>query len=420
MRKSLHLTFIFAGVVFISGILSAQQADRFAYSVTDVQDQGGINWNYLRKLNLVTGEYSQVLLSGNDMTVHAYDAVSRKQFTQPVKDARFGELANAAFGTGVAAIAYDKKNNRLYYTPMFVDQLRYVDLRSMNVYYLTDRGLTGKPQKSPDQGNIVTRMTIASDGYGYAMTNDATQLIRFTIGKKFEITDLGSIVDDPANKGISVHNSCSSFGGDMIADDDGNLYIFSARNHVFKVNIETKVATHLGAVTGLPNGFTINGAAVSEKNQIIVSTAMKATSYYTVDHKSLVATPYAIAGTVWNSSDLANSNLLATASKNKNPVGDVISRNTPENSGDGKIGIFPNPVTNNQFVIQFKDLEIGNYTILVTDVTGRQVLQQVVNLGGENQSQTVKLDPSASKGVYLVKVTDQNSRSVFSTKMIVQ
>ncbi|HMU44873.1 MAG TPA: T9SS type A sorting domain-containing protein [Chitinophagaceae bacterium] len=420
MRKSLHLTFMLAGSVFLSGILSAQQADRFAYSVTDVQDQGGINWNYLRKLNLVTGEYSQVLLNGNDVSFRAFDAVSKKQFATPQKDVRFGELVNAPFGTGVAAIAYDKKNNRLYYTPMFVDQLRYVDLRSMNVFYLADRGLTGKPQKSPDQGNIVTRMTIASDGYGYAMTNDATQLIRFSIGKKFEITDLGSIVDDPANKGVSIHNSCSSFGGDMIADDDGNLYVFSARNHVFKVNIETKVATHLGIVTGLPNGFTINGAAVNEKNQVVVSTAMKATSYYTVDHKSLTASPYTIAGTVWNSSDLANSNLLATASKNKNPVGDVISRNMPENSGDGKIGIFPNPVTNNQFVIQFKDLEIGNYTILVTDVTGRQVLQQVVNLGGENQSQTVKLDPSASKGIYLVKVTDQSSRSVFSTKMIVQ
>ena len=77
-------------------------------------------------------------------------------------------------------------------------------------------------------------MVIASDGYGYAMTNDATQLIRFSTGKKPAITDLGTIVDDPANKAISIHNSCSSFGGDMIADDNGNLYVFSARNNIFK------------------------------------------------------------------------------------------------------------------------------------------------------------------------------------------
>ena len=79
---------------------------------------------------------------------------------------------------------YDKKNNRLYYTPMFIDQLRYIDLKTMKVFYVADRAFTGKPQKSSDQGNIVTRMVIASDGNGYAMTNDGTQLIQFSTGKK--------------------------------------------------------------------------------------------------------------------------------------------------------------------------------------------------------------------------------------------
>lgn len=44
-------------------------------------------------------------------------------------DARWGDLLQAPFATGVAAAAFDKKHNRLYYTPMFVDQLRYIDLR---------------------------------------------------------------------------------------------------------------------------------------------------------------------------------------------------------------------------------------------------------------------------------------------------
>ncbi|MBK8312007.1 MAG: hypothetical protein IPL04_14955 [Chitinophagaceae bacterium] len=77
-----------------------------------------------------------------------------------------------------------------------------------------------------------------------------------------EVTDLGTIVDDQANNGISIHNSCSSFGGDIIADDEGNLYVFSARNYVFKVNLESKVATNLGVIKGLPNGFTVNAATV--------------------------------------------------------------------------------------------------------------------------------------------------------------
>lgn len=419
MRKCIHFFVFFIGAWLFAFTGSAQQSDRFAYSITDVQDIGG-NWNYLRKLDLQTGEYSPILLTGNDVSFKAYDASSKKQMTVPIVDARWGQLANAPFGTGVAAIAYDRRNNRLYYSPMFVDQLRYIDLKTMKVFYVTEMGFTGKPQKSPDQGNIVTRMAIAADGNGYAMTNDGSQLIRFSTGKKFEVTDLGTIVDDPANKTVSIHNSCSSYGGDMIADDEGNLYVFSARNHVFKVNIESKVATHLGVISGLPAGFTVNGAAVNDNNQIIVGTATKATSYFTVDHKTLVASPYTIAGTVWNSSDLANSNLLATAAKNKNPVTELMSRNTPANSGDGKIAIYPNPVTSNRFVIQFNDLEAGNYTIQVTDVMGRQVLQQIVNISGDNHAQTVKLDPASSKGVYLVKVTDHSSRGVFSTKMVIQ
>lgn len=416
MRKSLLL--FTTAILLISISSNAQQADRFAYAVTDAQ-QMGANWSFLRKLNLQTGEYSSILLSGNDASFLAYNASSKKQLSAPLTDSRYGQSINAAFGSGVAAIAYDRKNNRLYYTPMLFDQLRYIDLKNMKVFYVTDKVFTGKSIKNADQGNIVTRMAIASDGNGYALTNDATQLIRFSTAKNLKIEDLGSVVDDPANKNVSIHNSCSSFGGDMIADDNGNLFVISARNNVFKVNIESKVATHLGTITGLPQGFTVNGAAVTEDNQVVVSSAMQ-TAYYTVDYRTWTASPYAVNSTAWNSSDLANSNLLATAVKNNNAVTEVMSRNTIPNSGNGKIGIYPNPVANNQFVIQFTQLEPGNYSVQVTDVMGRQVIQQSVSLSGDSHAQVVKLNPSSAKGIYLVKVNDQNSRSVFSTKLVVQ
>lgn len=419
MRKSLPFVSLLLGTALLTNPATAQQTDRYAYAVTDVQPQG-VNWNFLRKLNLQTGEYSDVLLSGNDVAFLANDATTKKQFTTPLTDQRYGNTINAAFATGVAAMAYDKKNNRIYYTPMLIDQLRYIDLKTMKVFYVTDKVFTGKPQKSSDQGNIVTRMVIADDGYGYAMTNDATQLIRFTTGKKLEITDLGAVVDDQANKGISVHNSCSSYGGDIIADDNGNLYILSARNHVFKVNIESKVATHLGAITGLPAGFTVNGAAVNEDNKIIVTSAVQASALYAVDAKTLVAASYKAGGAVWQTSDLANGNLLVSGNKAKSTTIDIVSRTIVPNSGDGKVNIFPNPVTNNQFVIQFNQLDAGNYTVQVTDVAGRQVMQQAVTVGGDNQAQTIRLNPSTTKGIYLVKVTDQNSKAVFSTKVIVQ
>ena len=76
MRKSLPFISLVLGTVLLTTHSNAQQADRFAYAVTDMQQQGP-SWNFLRKLNLQTGEYSQVLLSGNDASFMAFDATSK-------------------------------------------------------------------------------------------------------------------------------------------------------------------------------------------------------------------------------------------------------------------------------------------------------------------------------------------------------
>lgn len=410
MRKSLLLTSLLS-FTFLSAVYS--QADRFAYVITDVSKEG-INWSTLRKIDLQTNSFSDVLLSGNDMTQLAFDAATKKQMTQPLKDARFGQTANAAFGTGVAAIAYDKKNSRLYYTPMFIDQLRYIDLKTMKVFFIGGTGVEGLKIKANDQSNIITRMAIASDGNGYALTNDGRHLVRFGIGKKMNITDLGSVIDDPQNKDVSVHASCTSFGGDMVADDDGNLYIFSARNHVFKINIESKLATHLGIVSELPANFTINGAAVTEDNKIVLVSATGNSALYTVDHKTWAATPVQ-SGTPWRSSDLANSNLLET--RVKVPVASLIA--PTEELADGRIQLYPNPVTTKKFTVQFNQPE-GNYIVLVTDVLGRQTVRANTTVNGRGQVETIQLPASAQSGVYLVKVVDQQSKTIFSRKIVVQ
>jgi Secretion system C-terminal sorting domain len=396
-----------------STYLASSQADQFAYAITDV-NKDGANWSFLRKIDLKTGVFSEVILNGNDATGLAYDDATKKQLPEPLKDARFGNTINAAFGTGVAALALDKRNNRLYYTPMFVDQLRYIDLKSMKVYFVTSFEFTGIKTKATDQSNIVTRMAIGDDGNGYALTNDGNHLLRFTTGKKINVTDLGALVDDPGNKTVSVHNSCNSFGGDMIADDDGNLFLFSNRTNVFKVNIETKVATHLGAVSGLPATYTINGSAVDNNNQILVSSAVDNSSIYTVDIKTLAATPVKATGG-WRTADLATSNLLAT--RKPFPFARILK--AIEETEDGRIQLFPNPVTNNQFTVQF-NLPEGNYTVQIKDVLGRQVSRTKTNIKGQGQTESFQLSPLSGRGVYLVKIIDQSNKTVFTRKILVQ
>lgn len=416
MRRALPTAFSLAVFTLLTATNLFAQSDRFAYAITDVAKDGA-GWNVLRKLDLETGQYSDVLLNGADARIAVYDAVSKKQLSlQP--DAKWGSLLQTPFSTGVAAAAYDKAHNRLYYTPMFVDQLRYVDLKTMKVYYVTGQSFTGVGDMHNDEAKIITRMVIAPDGYGYAINNDGTSFIRFSTGKKAVIENLGSLVDDPANSGISIHNRCSSFGGDMIADDKGNFYIISARNNVFKVATENKVATLLGNIKNLPATFTVNGAVVDGDGNLLVSSAVDSKAYYIVNPKDWTAAVYAGASSVFRSSDLANSNFLSTATKNKYP--DIAITSYPDEKFSKLIAVYPNPVTTSRILVRFSKVPQGDYTVELTDVLGRSLLQKRIVVSNEFEVQSLPLKDGSAKGIYMVKVYDVVKQSVFTQKVLVQ
>ena len=173
MRKKLYSALLSASITLLTISVFAQ--DRFAYAITDV-NQNTASWTVLRKLNLQTGVYSDALLDGVNIKQVAYDAQTKKLIVANNGNGN----SSLPFNTGVAAIAYDRKNNRLYFTPMFIDQLRYIDLETMKLYYVTDQSFTGHTNTNKDDGGVVSRMVIAPDGYGYAVTNDANNFVRFT------------------------------------------------------------------------------------------------------------------------------------------------------------------------------------------------------------------------------------------------
>ncbi|HEX2534301.1 MAG TPA: T9SS type A sorting domain-containing protein [Chitinophagaceae bacterium] len=390
------------------------QNDRFAYAITDAQKDGSA-WTTLRLLDLQTGAYGPALFNGLDARITAYDAATRKPLNPSARPE--DALLQNPFGNGVAAAAYDRKHHRLYFTPMFVDQLRYIDLRTMKLYAVTGQPLTKLGHAHNDEAKIITRMAIGADGYGYALSNDGQTFVRFSTGKKPEITALGALVDDPANKGISVQNRCTSFGGDMIADEDGNLLIFSARNNVFLVDPKTRIATHKGTLQGLPKDFTVNGAVVDAGGLLVVSSAVDGSAFYAVNPRDWQAEPYMHLGAVYKSSDLANSNIL---SYNQNPVTQINTIAQPGAKAPS-IRIFPNPVTTGQFTLDFARAETGLYSLELTDITGRTVLQRRLTVNGETPAQRISLPPGYAKGVYLVKVTPAaGTKSVFEQKVMIQ
>jgi len=392
MKKGLHIAYVFIVAIFLSAIVKGQSNKQLAYIVTD-SVHNGAKWNYLRKIDLRTGSFSNILLrllSRNDT------------------------VANSALFNGVAAIALDEKNNRLYYTAMLTDKLSYVDLRTMRTYIVTNR-FTGLFPKATNQSDVFTRMVIADDENGYALTNDGNHLVEFST-KNNSIRNLGELTDAAYNN-VSVHEICSSYGGDMIAAEDGLLYLITSRNHVFKIKIETRVAKYMGTITGLPKAFTTSSAAVDfRNNRVVIGSSVDATDIYAVDFKTLVAAGLHSTN-AWLSSDLANSNILKMKKDEEEDDRSMLV-NTDLTSTE-LIQVFPNPVTSNEFKIQFANTQAGNYTVNLINFTGQIITSKTENLSGKNNIVSVKLPALTGEGIYIVKITYSNNKTVFSDKIIV-
>lgn len=336
------------------------------------------------------------------------------------------------FSTTSAAMAYDRKHERLYYTPMGINQLRYIDLnaKSPRVYYFEDEAF-GVVKGMGDVANQITRMTFASDGNGYALSNDANHLIRFTTGKKPVITDLGPLSDDASNEEFSVHLN-RMYGGDMIADASGNLYLVTAYHHVFKINIDSRVAKHTGIIKGLPEGFSTNGAMVEEGSKVIIASSQSTVGYYRFDLETMQAERVSGGADVFNASDLANGNLAFEKKKKdkqdekvpeeKKETADAAKQMpaTDELAGGNGISVFPNPVTNGTVRLSFVNQPAGRYEVQVVDLSGKLVASKEVNIGGERQIEELQLPSAAAKGNYIVRVTGATNKVNSSTKIVVQ
>ena len=406
LKLLLSTSFIAASLVS-----AAQDANR-TFAITG-DGNGDFMWMNIRQVDISTGKIVQDIYQRNKTAYILADADTKRPVDNMARPTE----------TMVAAAAYDKNQNKLFFTPMRVGELRWLDLGAQGdarKFYTVKSVLLNSSESIRDEAKNFTRMVIAADGNGYALTNDGNRLIRFTTGKKVTITDLGNLVDDESNKTISIHNQCSSWGGDMIADAYNKLYVISANHYVFSVNVETRVAKYMGYINGLPANYSTNGAAVDKEGAIVVSSANTFAGYYKFTLTDLNARKIEGSDMVYNASDLANGNLLyqkeADAAKNYGTAD--FKAIVPVITNEAHI--FPNPVTANEFRISFEGLAAGRYHVTVTDLSGKPVMNRVVTVNGKTQVETVPLNRSFAKGMYMVKVTDANNKFIFTERIVVQ
>ncbi|HYF31294.1 MAG TPA: T9SS type A sorting domain-containing protein [Chitinophagaceae bacterium] len=398
---------------------TAQNTSRKAFAITGGQ-KGQSNWTEVRLIDLSTGAELQTIYSSSQVP-QVFHARTGKPIAI-TNDNNVRNNSNMPFSTFSAACAYDSKHDRLYYTPMGINQLRYIDMggKSPRIYYFEGEAF-GQTANLQDEANHITRMVIGADGNGYALSNDGNHLLRFTTGRKPIISDLGNLVDDQANGGVSIHNRCSSWGGDMIADAFGKLHLISARQAVFEINIDSRVATFKGYISGLPANYTTNGAVVDDEGKVIVGSAVSTQGYYSVDLQSLKATKLESKEKVFNTSDLANANLALKKEADQKAsavsAAALLNRQIVRNDN---ISVYPNPVTDGTFRLYFDNQRQGKYEIQLLDLTGRVVSSQSITIGAKAQVEDMVVSSNLARGMYLVKVVDGRRKAMFSDKILIQ
>ncbi len=368
-------------------------------------------WADIKQVDITTGKVSKTLFEA-DKT--AFKITSTDKSAMAVKS-----INENPTGLGVAACAFDTRHNRLYFATMHFSDIRFLDLGKPDANFTTvKKNVIAAPSNTGYQSeeNHITRMVIAADGNGYALSNDANHLIRFTTGKTPVVEDLGNLIDAEINKGMSIHNKCTSWGGDMVADAFGKLLVVSANHNVFTVDVNSRVATLKGTISGLPVNFTTNGAAVDDEGNLVVSSANVMEGLYKVNMKDLAAEKIISAAPVFNASDLANGNLLFQKEANDlsrfNQIKPIIA-----DLAEAKV--YPNPVTSAQFNVSFEGQRAGKYTIVLTDITGRALQSKVVNIAKSGQVEAVRFAGKNARGMYLVKILSEDRKLAFSEKLVV-
>lgn len=401
---------LFCSVLFLPA-LQAQEI----YAITDA-NQGGVSWGILKKVSLQKAQPAYQSLLSNQLYLKEKESGAKPGSVNALSNEMLS--AELPMHTGVAAMATDRNHNRIFFSTMFGGEMYAFDplsnqLQSVgNIYSIA--ASSGNPVNisSKNQGPVITRMTQGSDDYIYGLSNDGARFFRIaTHAGKPVIEHLGGLINDASNDGMDVQASCTSWGGDMVAGADGKLYLFSMYQQAFQIDPATRVATYLGKVSGLPEGFTLNGAAVLEDGRLMLSSAAVFGKYAVIrDLKKLEAS--IIEATEWfNTSDLASNFLLF--SKNGNFTG----------VDDRKIkflaDVFPNPVSNGEMIVHFKSGQTGRYALDLLDITGAPKLQSQVNLSGEAQRVVLKTAGFA-KGMYLLRVINPTAKEVQTIKVLLQ
>ncbi|WP_027384664.1 T9SS type A sorting domain-containing protein [Epilithonimonas caeni] len=381
MKKTLSTLLLLS----VSTMAFAQQ-DIFALTGKDVTN---IIFQDFRSLDSKKGITENILLSGKDQP-RIYSTKLNKEVSADNKSS-----ANA-LSNQIATLAVDGRG-KLVYMPMFSSNIYILDSKTKDITLL-ENDLSNPT--SCDIGSQFSRMATGSDGNVYALSNSGSQLLKISNKDgKYSVTDLGIVKDDSGNGENLLSKMQTGFGGDMIADENNNFYVFSALGNVFKV--KDMKAKFIGKIKSLPENFSINGAAVNSEGKIILASA-KGGVFHTLNLETL-------------QSEKMNNNLDMPIYDLGSPYVLKSNKATVDNN---KNDIYPTIVSEGFVNVRMADNQKGNANVKVYNVSGNLVSNQTIT-NISNSENRIELDKLVS-GVYVVNVESENGKTIVSKKIIVK
>ncbi len=162
------------------------QGNKHAYAITGDGNNDFI-WMNIRQVDLQSGKVTKTVFERSNTHFLLTDINSKKTVDQSAT-ANGNIFASTDYPTStyVAAAAFDKTSNKLFFTPMRMGELRWMDMnvRNETPQFYTMKSELLAPGLNNDEAVHITRMVIGADGFGYAVSNDANRFINFTNVKK--------------------------------------------------------------------------------------------------------------------------------------------------------------------------------------------------------------------------------------------
>lgn len=341
--------------------------------------KGKIEFNDFRKIDVNNLNASSILLT-------KADKVNFESLTADV-------TKTCSCGKYIAAMTV-AQNGDLFYLPMNGNKVSMINTSS-KTGTLIDVPNTLVNYKN--QGTYFARMTTGSDGFIYALNNDGSELLK--ISSSGSIQNLGSvsgIAEFAKASGIET----SVYGGDMIADAFGNLYVISASANVFKFNPNKLNAEYIGKINGLADGYTVNGAAVMKDGNVLLATT-SAHGLYVLDMNTLEATfksDYSVP--VY---DLASPYFLRQSTLDEFA------------NAQSKYSLYPTIVKNSELNIVSKSTENSTLHVTVWNLNNKQIYSNTLSVKSIGDYK-VSLSGSLQPGIYVLKATNQEGVEVINTK----